>query len=66
MYGLATRTASVIASSSSSARPLVAWLAKNYEDSIRRRHEMEQRAAQNDSTAKRLMRESEKIRKDLR
>ena len=38
----------------------------NYEDSIRRRHEMEQRAAQNDSTAKRLMRESEKIRKDLR
>ena len=38
----------------------------NYEDSIRRRHEMEQRAAQNDSTAKRLMRESEQIRKDLR
>ena len=38
----------------------------NYEDSIRRRHQMEQRAAQNDSTAKRLMRESEQIRKDLR
>ncbi|MBR1766020.1 MAG: hypothetical protein IJ745_03140 [Bacteroidales bacterium] len=38
----------------------------NYEDSIRRRHEMEQRAAQNDSTVKRLMRESEQIRKDLR
>ena len=38
----------------------------NYEDSIRRRYEMEQRAARNDSTAKRLMQESEQIRKDLR
>ena len=38
----------------------------NYEDSIRRRYEMEQRATQNDSTAKRLMRESEQIRKNLR
>ncbi|MBP3757192.1 MAG: hypothetical protein J6I61_07930 [Prevotella sp.] len=38
----------------------------NYEDSIRRRYEMEQRATRNDSTAKRLMRESEQIRKNLR
>ncbi len=38
----------------------------NYEDSIHRRYEMEQRAARNDSTAKRLMRESEQIRKNLR
>ena len=38
----------------------------NYEDSIRRRHEMEQRAAQNDSTAKRLMRESDRIRTKLK
>ena len=38
----------------------------NCEDSIRRRYEMEQRAARNDSTAKRLMQESEQIRKDLR
>ena len=38
----------------------------NYEDSIRRRYEMEQRAERNDSTAKRLMRESDSIRKKLK
>ena len=38
----------------------------NYEDSIRRRYEMEQKAERNDNAAKRLMRESEKIRKNLR
>lgn len=37
----------------------------NYEDSIRRRYEMEQRAARNDSTAKRLRMESYEIRKKL-
>ena len=37
----------------------------NYEDSVRRRYEMEQQVAKKDSTAKRLMMESDKIRKML-
>lgn len=37
----------------------------NYEDSIRHRYEMEQQVAKKDSTAKRLMMESDKIRKML-
>ena len=38
---------------------------KNYEDSVRRRYEMEQQVAKIDNTAKRLMMESDKIRKML-
>ena len=38
---------------------------KNYEDSVRRRYEMEQQVAKKDSTAKRLMMESDKIKKML-
>jgi len=38
---------------------------KNYEDSVRRRYEMEQQVAKKDNTAKRLMMESDKIRKML-
>ena len=38
----------------------------NYEDSIRRRYELSQRAARNDSAAKMLIRESEEIRKRLK
>ena len=37
----------------------------NYEDSVRRRYEMEQQVAKKDSTAKRLMIESDKIKKML-
>ncbi len=37
----------------------------NYEDSVRRRYEMEQQVAKKDSTAKRLMMESDKIKKML-
>ncbi|MBR1792127.1 MAG: hypothetical protein IJ764_00600 [Bacteroidales bacterium] len=47
----------------SSALPTVAWLAKNYECSVRLHNELEQIAAHNDSTARRLMRESEKNKK---
>ena len=38
----------------------------NYEDSVRRRYELSQRAARNDSAAKMLIRESEEIRKRLK
>ena len=38
----------------------------NFEDSVRRRYELSQRAARNDSAAKMLIRESEEIRKRLK
>ncbi|MBO5550085.1 MAG: hypothetical protein J5954_10785 [Prevotella sp.] len=38
----------------------------NYEDSVRRRYELSQRAARNDSAAKLLIKESEEIRKQLK
>ena len=38
----------------------------NYEDSIRRRYEMEQEAAMREQEGKRLMHESENIKKELR
>ena len=38
----------------------------NYEDSVRRRYELSQRAARNDSAAKMLIKESEEIRKQLK
>ena len=65
-YGLATRKASAIASSLSSARPWSLRLSKNFEDSVRRRYELSQRAARNDSAAKMLIKESEEIRKRLK
>ena len=38
----------------------------NYEDSVRRRYKLSQRAARNDSAAKLLIKESEEIRKQLK
>ena len=38
----------------------------NFEDSVRRRYELSQRAARNDSAAKMLIKESEEIRKQLK
>ena len=55
MFGQETRTASANASNSSSTN----------EDSVRRRYEMEQQVAKKDSTAKKLMMESDIIRKML-
>ncbi|MBQ2129662.1 MAG: hypothetical protein II429_11100 [Prevotella sp.] len=39
---------------------------KNYEDSIRRRHQMEVAAQQREQEGQRLMRESDSIKKQLR
>ena len=49
--------------------PLDLWplgSSKNYEDSVRRRYELSQKAARNDSAAKMLIKESEEIRKRLK
>lgn len=42
------------------------WFVINYEDSIRRRHQMEVAAQQREQEGQRLMRESESIKKQLR
>ena len=42
------------------------WFVINYEDSIRRRNQMEVAAQQREQEGQRLMRESESIKKQLR